>query len=74
MVPAVAVKFAVLAPLATVTDPGTVSAAALLVRVTNAPPAVAAFDSVTTQVVVRPELRRVGAQTRELNAGGADAR
>jgi hypothetical protein len=74
MVPAVAVKVAVLAPLKTVTDPGTASAPALLVRVIDAPPAVAALESVTTQVVVRPELRLVGVQTRELKAGGADAR
>jgi hypothetical protein len=74
MVPAVAVKVAVVAPLRTVTDPGTVSAAALLARAIDAPPAVAAFESVTTQVAVRPELRLVGVQTRELKAGGADAR
>jgi hypothetical protein len=37
-VPAVAAKLAVVEPLATVTDPGTTSAAVLLDSVTTAPP------------------------------------
>ncbi|MGD0669124.1 MAG: hypothetical protein ABSB23_16320 [Bryobacteraceae bacterium] len=72
MVPAVAVKLAVLKPLATVTDPGTVSVAALLVSVTETPPAPAAFDSVTVQVDVAPELRFMGAQASDVKAGGVD--
>ncbi len=61
-----------LEPLKTVTDPGTVSAAALLEIVTGAPPASTAFSKVTTQVDVPPELRVVGAQANELKAGAMD--
>jgi len=68
-VPAVAVKLAVVEPLETVTDPGTLSVAALLVSVTAAPPAPAAFDSVTTQVDVPPEPRLVGAHVSDVKAG-----
>jgi len=47
-----AVKVAVVAPAATLTEPGTVSAEdALLARVTETPPATAALLSVTVQVV-----------------------
>ena len=49
MVPVVAVKPAVVAPEATVTDAGTVSAEELLVRATVAPPLGAACDMVTVQ-------------------------
>ncbi len=70
--PAVAVKLAVLDPLKTVTDPGTVSAAALLDSVTVTPPVPAVFDSVTTQFEVPPELRLVGAQASDVKAGGVD--
>jgi hypothetical protein len=72
IVPAVAVKLAVLEPLETVTDAGTLSVAALLVSVTAAPPAPAAIDSVTTQVDVPPELRLVGAHASDVKAGDVD--
>ncbi len=72
IVPAVAVKLAVLEPLRTVTDPGTVSAAALLDSVTATPPLPAAFDRVTTQLAVPPELRLVGVQVSDVRAGGVD--
>jgi hypothetical protein len=51
MVPAVAVKVAVVDPAATATDPGTVSADVLLDSVTVPPPV---FDSVTVHVLVPP--------------------
>jgi hypothetical protein len=69
-VPAVATKLAVVEPLDTVTVPGTVRAAALLDSVTTAPPLPAAFDRVTTQVDVPPELRLVGEQLSDAKAGG----
>jgi len=68
----VAVKLAVLEPLETVTVPGTVSVAALLVSATATPPAPAAFDNVTVQVDVPPELRLVGAHASDVKAGGVD--
>ncbi len=58
--PAVAVKFADVAPDATVTEAGTVSAAALLESVTVIPPVPAACDSVTVHEDVPPEFRLVG--------------
>ena len=51
-VPAVAVKLALVAPEATVTDEGTVTAALLLARLTASPPLAAAAFSVTEQVSV----------------------
>jgi hypothetical protein len=54
-VPAVAVKFAVVAPAATVADAGTVSAALLSEIVTAVPPAGAACDMVTVHVELAPE-------------------
>jgi len=68
--PAVAVKLAVLEPLGTVTEPGTVSAATLLDSVTVTPPDPAAFESVTVHVAVPPGVRLAGAQdTRLINPG-----
>ena len=51
MAPVVALKAAVVDPEATVTDPGTVRAEALLVRVTFAPPLGAACVNVMVQVL-----------------------
>jgi hypothetical protein len=51
-VPVDAVKVAVVAEAATVTEAGTVSAVALSERLTTVPPAGAAADSVTIQVVL----------------------
>ena len=67
MVPAVAVHVAVVPPAATVTDVGTVNAAALLDRIIVAPPV---FDSVTVQVELPPDPRLVGTQASELSATG----
>ena len=69
--PAVAVKLADVAPEATVTDAGTVSAAALLESVSATPPEPAACDSVTVQDEVPPELRLVGLQDSALTLSGA---
>jgi hypothetical protein len=57
IVPAVAVNVAVVAPAATVTDPGTVRPVALLVSVTVAPPV---FDTITVQLLVAPLFKDVG--------------
>lgn len=65
MAPAVAVKAAMLEPLETATDPGTLSAAVLLESVTTAPPDPAAFESVTVHVDVPPGVRLAGAQDNE---------
>jgi len=54
-VPAVAVKLAVVAPAATVTDPGTGKAALLEESATADPPAGAAWDKLTVQVEVFPD-------------------
>jgi hypothetical protein len=54
-VPAVAVKFAVVAPAATVADAGTASAALFEESVTADPPAGAACDKVTVQFEVPPD-------------------
>jgi hypothetical protein len=51
MVAVVALKVAVVAPAATVTDPGTLNVLLVLVSVTSAPPAGADLLSVTVQVV-----------------------
>jgi len=53
--PAVAVKVAVVALAATVTEAGTGSAVALLLSATEAPPVGAACERVTVQVVAAPE-------------------
>jgi hypothetical protein len=56
----VAVKVAVVDADVTVTEAGTVSTPTLLDRLTAAPPALAAFDSVTVQVEFAPVPRLVG--------------
>src|ERR1019366_7108815 len=63
IVPAVAVKVAVVDPAATATDPGTVSAAVLLDSVTVPPPV---FVSVTVQVLVPLLLSVAGVHDNEL--------
>ena len=57
IVPAAAVNVAVVLPDPTVTDAGTVNEAALLDRVTVAPPV---FETVTVHVELPPEPRLVG--------------
>jgi hypothetical protein len=54
-VPAVAIKFAVVVPEATVIDAGTVMAALFEDSVTADPPAGAACDKVTVQAEVAPD-------------------
>src|ERR1039458_3067773 len=61
-------KVAVVAPAATATDPGTVSAAVLLDSVTVPP---AAFVSVTVQVLVPPLLSVAGVHDNELTVTAA---
>jgi hypothetical protein len=68
IVPAVAVNVAVVLPDPTVTEDGTVSAAALSDRVTVAPPV---FDTVTVQVELPPDPRLAGAHASELSMTGA---
>ena len=68
---AVAVNVAVVAAAATVTEAGTVTAeVALLERATVDPPAGAALERVTVQVVVAEAARVVLAQVKELTVGG----
>jgi len=62
MAPAVAVKFAVVAPDATVTDAGVVTAALFEERVTKDPPDGAGITNVTVQVEVDPDGILVGEQ------------
>jgi hypothetical protein len=71
MVPAVAVKEAVVAPAATVTEPGVVNAELLSEIVTAAPPLGAAEVRVTVQVLAAPEVRVVGLQASEERLTGA---
>ena len=59
---AVALKVAVVAPAATVTDAGTVSEALLLARVTLEPPVGAVWASVTVHVLTALRPRLVGLQ------------
>jgi len=68
-VPAVAVKFAVVAPAATITDAGTVSAALFEESPTEAPPARAADVSVTVQEEVAPEVTELGEHDKPETAG-----
>ena len=70
--PAVAVKLAVDAPAATVTEAGVVNAELLSETVTAEPPVGAAADSVTVQVDVAPEAMLVGehASLETVTAGG----
>jgi len=63
-VPAVAVKFAVVAPAVTATDAGTVSAALLEESPTEAPPLSAAEDNATVQVVAAPDAMELGEHDR----------
>ncbi len=74
MVPAVAVKFADVAPEATVADAGTVNAVTLLDSETVTPPELAARDNVTVHVDVPPEFRLVGEQETRLTAIGGTSR
>ena len=60
--PAVPVKLAEVFPEATVTEGGTTSVTLLLERVTTAPALGGAFDKVTVQLVVAPELIVAGEQ------------
>ena len=64
MVPAVAVKVAVVLPDVTVTEAGTVNAAALSDNVTVAPPV---FDTDTVQVELPPDTRLAGLQVSPLS-------
>jgi hypothetical protein len=68
-VPAVAVKFAVVAPAATVTDAATGSAALFEESATEAPPVNAARDRVTVQVEVPPNVTELGEQDKPETAG-----
>ena len=70
-VPAVAVKLAVVAPDATVTDPGTVSAALFEESPTDEPPAGAVCDNVTVQVEVPPDTTADGEQVKLETVAGA---
>jgi hypothetical protein len=68
-VPAVTVKFAVVAPAATVTDAETGSAALFEESATEAPPVNAARDRVTVQVEVPPNVTELGEQDKPETAG-----
>jgi hypothetical protein len=70
--PALAVKLAMRAPAATVTDPGTVSAAVLLDSANVNPPEPAGLDSVTIHVEASPEVRLAGVQKSEVKGAGGD--
>jgi hypothetical protein len=70
-VPALAVKLALAAPAATVTDPGTLRAALSLESVTNCPPAAAALLSVTVQADAAPAANVAGLQTTDAGVAGA---
>jgi len=69
-VPAVAVKFAVVAPAATVTDAGTVRAALFAERLTEEPPVNAARFSVIVQLEAEPEATEPGEHDRLDTDGG----
>ena len=71
MTAVVALKVAVVAAAAAVTDAGTVSSALPLARVTMAPPAGAALLRVTVQVVEAFGPRLVGLQATEDTSVGA---
>jgi len=68
-VPAVAVKFAVVAPTTTITDAGTISAALFEGSPTVAAPAWAADVSVTVQEEVAPDATELGEQDKPETAG-----
>jgi hypothetical protein len=71
MVAVVALKVAVVAAAATVTDAGTVRVELVLVRVTEAPPVGAAWVRVTVQVLEEFGPRLVGLQASEETSTGA---
>jgi hypothetical protein len=68
IVPAVAVKVAMVLPDPTTTEAGTVNATALLDSVTVAPPV---FDTVTVQVALPPDPRLAGLHVSPLSNTGA---
>jgi hypothetical protein len=68
IVPAVAVKVAVVLLDPTTTEAGTVNAAALLDSVTVAPPV---FDTVTVQVALPPDAKLAGLHVTPLSSTGA---
>ena len=70
IVPAVAEKVALLAPAATATVAGTVSAAELLESATATPPAGAAALTVTVHVLLPPDDNAVGVQLSAVTATG----
>ena len=67
-----ALKLPVVAPAATVTETGTVSAVWLLLKDTAAPPAGAGLVSVTVQELVAFDPRLVGLHAREDTRTGAN--
>jgi hypothetical protein len=67
--PAVAVKLAEIEPVDIVTVAGTVNVAALLDRLTVAPPVTAAFDRVTEQAEVPAGVRLDGKQETPVTVG-----
>ena len=69
MLPAVAVNLVEVEPEDIGAVAGTVNAAALLDRLTVAPPVSAGLDRVTVQVAVPPESRLVDEQENELIVG-----
>ena len=71
IVPAVAVKVAVVELAATVTEEGTVRVPLLEDRDTVAPPVGATLDSVTVQVLLALEARVVGEQSTDERLVGA---
>jgi hypothetical protein len=66
---AVAVKFALVAPAATVTAAGTVTAALLLARLTAIPPLIAAAFNVTVQLSAPAPISDPFAQISPLSTG-----
>ena len=71
MAAVVALKVAVVAPAATLTEVGVVSAVLLSERATLAPPEGAALVRVTVQVLVALGPRVLGVQAREETSPGA---
>jgi hypothetical protein len=65
----VALKLAVLAPAATVTDAGTASAELSEVSATEAPPVDAVDDNVTVQVELPPDVKGFGEQDKPETPG-----
>ena len=66
-------KFAVVAPAATVAAAGTVRAALFEETVTAVPPAGAAFEIVTVHVDVLPDVTEAGAHCSAVTVGGVTA-